>query len=383
MYPVSDLYLQVIRNWRAVTCTATHYDPFTKTSTPIPIVDGAVTVDSTAACRRVLSLTITPTQALWDALAAPGGEITVTQTTRYIDHSTETIPLGVFVVDQDTLSYAAAGQLTMTCRDRWVIVQRNRYRAADSTRSSVPSNMTWQEIKRQVEGAWPNAAYPFPGWAQMDTSATTKVGPLLWADGDRESAITTMADAASLQVFFDPNGKAVLRLAPVLTSSSKPVWTVDAGAQGVMIAADRARDRTRTRNAVIVTTTAAGLYLPPVTVANANTADPLSTVGPLGFVPFYLSSPTFYTTAQMRAAGVTKLSRQLGVAEQIQLENSPNGALDADDVIGVLVPQIDANTTPTTEVKIIDTLTVPLLPTGTQQIQTRSTRPTADDSGGS
>lgn len=376
MYPVSELYLKVIRNWRAVTCKATHYDPFTGTETPLPIEDGTVTVDSTAACRRTLSLTVSPTADLWQALAAPGGEITVTQTTRYIDQSTETVPLGVFVVDQDTLDYTTGGDLVITARDRWVVVQRNRFGAADALRATIPANATWQEVKRLVEGAWPNAAaYPFPGWAILDQSATSKVGPQLWSDGSRENAITTLADSR-WQVFFDPTGKAVLRRTPVLTASSTPVWTVDAG--GVQITADRTRDRTRTRNAVIVTTSSTSVYLTPVVVANTNPADPLSTKGPLGFVPWYLSSPTFTDPVQMRAAGVTALSKQLGVAQQLSLTNSPNGALDADDVIGVLLPGADDP-----EVHIIDTVTVPLLPTGTQSIQTRSTRPTADDSGGS
>lgn len=381
MYPVSKLFLDVIANWRAITSTATHRDPFTGATTDLPIIDGTVTVDSTAACRRTLTLTIPPTQALWDALAAPGGEITVTQTVRYIDTSTETVPLGVFVVDQDAMGYATDGNISLTGRDRWVIVQRNRFGIADALRATVPGNPTWMEIKRLVEGAWPNAKYPFPGWSQLDQTATSKVGPRVWDDGSRENAVNTLKDTR-LQVFFDPVGKGVLRPTPVLTASTAPAWRVAAGQNGVMINADRQRDRSRTHNVVIATTSASDIYLPPSVKANTNPNDPLSTVGPLGFVPWYLTG-NFYTKAAQDAAAVMGLSKQLGMAQQLSLENNTNAALDADDVIGVDLPWIDRSTPRPYEVHIIDSLTVPLLPSGTQQIETRSTRPTADDSGGS
>lgn len=376
MYPVSSTFLNTVGNWRAITSTATHYDPSTKVTTLLPIKDGTVTVDSTAACRRVLSMTVPPTQYLEDALASPGGEITATQTVRYIDQSTETIPLGVFVIDQDQISYTTGGDLALTCRDRWVIVQRNRFGVTDALRATIPSNATWQEIKRLVEGAWPNARFPFPGWAQLDQTATAKVGPRVWDDGSRENAVNTLADSR-LQVFFDPTGKAVLRPTPVLTASSAPAWQVVSGLGGALVTADRTRDRTRTRNVIIATTSASDIYLTPSVKANTNPADPLSTVGPLGFVPWYLSG-VFYTKAAQDAAATVALSKQLGMAQQLSLENAPNAALDADDVIGVTLPAPRPY-----EVHIIDSLTIPLLPSGTQQIQTRSTRPTADDTGGS
>jgi hypothetical protein len=326
-------------------------------------------------------LTLPPTQRLYDALAAPGGEITVTQTIRYIDSSTETVPLGVFVVDQDQIGYAPGDTLTLTCPDRWVIVQRNRFSA--SARSSVPSNTHYQEIQRLVEGAWPNVAYPFPGWASLDTTATTKVGPLLWADGARDAAVTGLAGSVALEVFFDQQGKAVLRPVPVLTATSPSVWTVNPGDQGVMIGANRSRDRSRTRNAVIVTTSATDIILAPGEKKNTTSSDPLSVVGPLGYVPFYYSSPTIRNATQRDAVAVSLLSKQLGVAKQLTLEAAVNGALDASDVISVPLPRTDESLPRPVELHIIDSGTVPLLPTGTQTLQTRSTRPTSDDSGGS
>jgi len=79
------------------------------------------------------------------------------------------------VVDQDAMGYGPGDSITLTCPDRSLIVQRNRFGVA---RSSVPGNKVWQEIQRLVEGAWPNAVFPFPGWSQLDTSASAKVPAL-------------------------------------------------------------------------------------------------------------------------------------------------------------------------------------------------------------
>lgn len=377
MYPVSARYLAAKRTAHTVIPSAVHVDPFTGAGTSLPIVDGAVTIDSTAKIRRTLALAVPNTQALWDILAVPGGEITVTKATRFIDGVTETVPLGVFIVDQDTIGYGTGDTITLTCPDRWLKVQRGRFGV---TRSSVKTNTVAQEITRLMQGAW-GGGYPFPGWASTTATVGTKVGPLLWDDGDREKAILDLCTAHSLEVFFDATGLAVLRPVPILTTNSIPVWTVDAGEGGVQISASRSRDLSTVRNAIVVTSSATDLHLAPQEVKNVDPADPLSTLGPLGYVPGYFASPVLRTTAQMLAAGKTLLRSKLGVAQQVTLEAAPNDALDAEDVILVRLPRIDRTTTRPDELHMLDSLTVPLSVTGTQPMQTRSTRPPSDAEG--
>lgn len=372
MYQVSNRYLAAKRTTHAVVPSATHRNPFTGVLTDLPIKDGQVVDDSTVAVRRTLNLTLPTSQSLWDTLSVPGGEITVTKATRYIDRTFETVPLGVFVVDQDAMGYGPGDSITLTCPDRSLIITRNRFGVA---RSSIPGNTIWQEIQRLVQAAWPNVAYPFPGWAQLDTSATAKIGPLIWTDGDRGKAITDLCTAHSLEFYFNSEGTAVLRPVPILTTSSIPVWTVDAQEGGVHISSTRTRDLSTVRNAWIVTSSATDLHLAPVEVKNVNPADHLSTLGPLGYVPGYFDSPVLRTSAAQTAAGKTLLRRSLGVAQQINLDAAPNDALEAEDVIEVVLPRIDRTTARPIELHMIDSVTIPLLPTGTQTIQTRSTRP--------
>jgi hypothetical protein len=381
MWAVSQRYLDTKRTAHSVITQAVHVDPVSGVRTSLPVEDGAVTVDGSAGTRRSLSLTVpgvtynsTGIVDLWQVLSAIGGEITVSKTTRFIDHTTEAVPLGVFVVDQAQVGYRPDGTLQLTCPDRWVRVQRNRFPSLNYP--STAGNAAWQEIRRLVEGAWPNGG--FPGWSQLDTSASPKVGHVVWTDGDRAAAALDIAKAHSVEVFFDAQGKAVLRPVPLINTASKAVWQIDATDKGVMIDANRSRDMSRTRNAVIVSSSATDLVVAPQTAKNTTAGDPLRITGPLGFVPYYYDSPIVRTQAQALATAKTQLKTQLGVSQQITLDAAPNDALDAGDVISVYLPPLARNLPRPYELHIIDSVTIPLLPDGTQQIATRSTRPDTD-----
>lgn len=364
------------------TSTATYRNPFTGATLDLPIKGGSVTVDVTAANRRMLDLTLPPMQSLFDSLAVPGGEITVTQTYRYIDNLTETVPLGVFCVDVEQMNYRPDGDLGLKCPDRWLHVMRNGF---GLSRASVPSNMAWQEIKRLIEAAWPNAGFPFPGWAtgSPDTSATTKVGSLVWDDGSRDNALRAqggLLPANNLDAYFDANGLAVLRPIPMLTTASQPVWVVATGAAGTFKDATRGRDLSDVHNVIVLSSTASDVILTPIEVANTRdpSLDPLSSLGPLGRVTLEVSSSAFRTSAQMRAAGVTMLNKQLTVQQTLTVISTPNPCLDGYDVIDVIMSAQSGSVRPY-ERHILDAVTIPLTPDGEQEITVRAARTSADD----
>jgi hypothetical protein len=369
---VSDRYLTAIRSSHVNIAKAVHRNLVTGDKTTLSIEGGDVTITSTSRLRRSLSLTVTPSQDTWAALDTVGGEITLTKTLRYIDGTTETVPLGVFIVDQDAISHNPDGTLTLTCPDRWLKVQRNGF---GLVRSSHPSNTAHAEIQRLVEDGYGTG---FPGWAQLDTSATDKVGVVLY-DGDRDAAIGNLCTDNSLQVFFDAQGKAVLRPTPVLTPTSPSVWLIDAGTpDAVLKTADRSRDRSSVHNVILVDTSATDVVFPTQEVKLDVPGDPLSIDGPLGYVPIRYESPTLRNSAQARAAGRTQLYKELGVAKQLSVSASRNDALDADDVIRVALPRLAGATRTTVELHILDELTTPLMPDDDQTYQTRSTRPDTD-----
>jgi hypothetical protein len=362
--------------------TATFRNPFTGATTPpLPILAGSdskVTIDIDAVNRRVLTLALPPSQSLFDTVAVPGGEITVTQTVLYLDRSTEVVPLGVFCVTQQGMTYQPGGQLSLTCPDRWFNIQACGF---DAARTSISSNTGSQEIKRLMEGAWSNAGWPFPGWAagSPDMGATTKVGPLVWADGDRNNATQGLLKLNSYDAYFDANGLAVLRPIPILTAASVPVWVVNPGETGVLIDAERIRDGSVVRNVIVVSTSASDVILPIQVVANTHdpNVDPLSSLGPLGRRTMQYSD-NFRATPQMIAAGKVQLNKQLSAQQQLTLTARSNPWLDGYDVITGILPKGDATTQPV-EQHLVATATIPLTPAGQQQITVRSTRISADD----
>ncbi len=369
MYAVSAQFLDAITKPHVRQTSASHRNLINGVVTPLVVKTGSITDDATANVRRSLSMTVPPELATWNALDTVGGQITVTQTIRYADGSTETIPMGVFIVDADEIDYSPGGDLTIdTAPDLWGKVQKSVL--PPDQRSSVASNPAWKEIQRLVEGAW-NAQYPFPGWSQLDTTATTPAGPLVWDDGNRESAILDLCTSNSVEVFFDRNGMGVLRPVPTLTDSSTPVATVNGGAGGVIVDADRTRDRTTVSNVIIVTTTATDVTFAPVVVANTAIWDPLSTSGPLGYQAVDYSSPSLRNSSQASAAGKLQLAKTLGVAKQLSLTSMGNPALDSEDVVKVTLPPMGG--TQATELHILDTITHPFAPDDTQAIKTRST----------
>ncbi|WP_375490219.1 hypothetical protein [uncultured Jatrophihabitans sp.] len=382
MWTIDPNVAESLRHPRRITSHALFTNLVTGAATPLPILDGTVTEDVTTATRRVLDLTTLPRIPVagqivdvFTLLDTPGGEITVTQTIWY-GTTGVVVPQGVFIVDSDNVDYSDAGTVTITAPDRRNKVIRNKF---GNARSSVATNAAWQEIKRLVEGAWPGTTYPFPGWSQLDTSATAKVGTLLWDDGDRDGAVQAIEKANSVEQYFDRQGFAVLRPTPVLTPSSTPVWTVDANTPtAIMTAASRSRDMSTVVNAVRVSTSASDVIFTPVEVKNTTPGDPLNVTGPLGTVFTDYDSPLLRSSAQATAAGRTQLSKQLGEAKQLTLAAMSNPALDAEDVIQVMLPRLDRTTSRPVELHIIDSITHPLVPGTDQQITTRSTRPATD-----
>lgn len=371
MYPVSAQFLNAVRHPHTLWTNCTHFDPVTSVTTVLSVLDGTITDDATSQTRRSLRMTMPPQAATWEALDTVGGEITVTQTMRYVDGATEDVPMGVFVVDVDDLGYGPGDTLTITTApDRMGKVLKNTL--PPSQRASMPGNAAWQEVKRLVEGAW-STGYPFPGWSSIDETATTPVGALLWADGNRGTAIQDICTANAIEVLFDRNGLGVIRKVPVFTNTSTPAYQVVAGVGGVVLAADRSRDRTAVRNAIIVSTTATDVTFPPVEVKNTTTGDPLSVTGPLGYMAEDYSLSTLRNSAQAQAAGRVELSRLLGVAKQLSLTAVGNPALDSYDVVSVVLPKTDANIARPSELHVLDVVSHPLAPSGTQALTTRAT----------
>jgi Domain of unknown function (DUF5047) len=324
---------------------------------------GEVALDGTNnGVRGTLQLTAARdmSDVLWDMLAPTGTEVVPYRGVKYIDGLIEWVPLGVFGIDSQSQSYDVDGTISLTCPDRWVRVQRSRFLRPTTTNGGAVTEAI-RLIRAAISVAYTNTA---------TSTATTR--PQVWTD-DRAAATGELLKSAAAEAFFDRAGSLLARDLPRLTDA--PVWTVDAGASGVLVGATRSRDRARTFNIVIAIPESldGAAPWPPQIAYDTDPASDTYVGGPFGQSPMPpYSSPLLTTAAQGLAAARAILSRVTGLASQVSIESSVNPALDPGDVISVVFPG------GRTETHLIDTVTIPLDTDTPQKITTRSTRPEGD-----
>lgn len=359
MYPVSDLFLQTLRDSHAIEHRVDAYRAGVLTLANVPISDGSVNVDSGSQIRRTLSLKIAD-PALDpgndpDAVLAPyGAELHVRTGIRFPNGTIEWVPLGWFRVEQVAIS--SSDTLALSASDRAAYIKDARF----SVLASVTSNTIPTEIARLITTAR-------PGTVVDDLTGSTAATPNVFWEQERWPAINDLADAIGADVYFTPEGDAVI--APVPAIDDPPVWWVDAGETGVMIESATETTREGTYNAVIASGEAAETAPVTATVVDDNPSSPTYYDGPFGKKPYFYTSPFITTTAQATSAAQAILDRVRGMSRQLTLTSVPNPALEGGDVIRVRFADGSVET------HLVDAFSIPLNPDGSSSITTRSPNP--------
>ncbi|MGZ6780295.1 MAG: hypothetical protein ACXVGO_15030, partial [Mycobacterium sp.] len=341
---------------------------------------GSITDTSKPGVRWTLSLELAPSPGLYELLVPEGTRLSVTARATYLNRTSYDIPMGVYDVDSEQLA-EGGGVLSLTANDKWAIIQRARFMGpASSTRGLT----VVAQIIALIRGAL-GVSEP----VTVNTTATTLVPSLTW-DKDRAQTIIDLAQSIGAWVYFDRSGVATID--DIRTVGASADWLIDASPQGVLTSLTRQRSRSQTSNIVVVTSSASSGELFPVqyiwdndpnspTFAGAGAGagsvrpDP-STAGPFGQVPYFYDSPILPTVDAARKAGRAILARTVGLASQVSLGKVPNPAVQALDVIDVLPPRQRYDIARTLERHVVDTVTHPLLLSGSpeQTIAGRSTR---------
>lgn len=349
-----------------------------RVSTRLPMTDGTVEVDgSTPGARRTLSATFASLPGLFDQLAPVGTELRAFLVMRGPDGVEVTTSQGVFDIDVQRVGYAANGDIQVTAPDRWARVQRARFLVP---RASIPNGLAREQIVTLLNEAMP------AGVSTSDQGTSTDTVPAQVWDRDRAQAIEDMAKAASLDVFMDRDGVPTIRDAPTIDPANV-AWTVDAGELGVMVDADRERNRQQTYNLVVVNGTPNEGAAPfaaqfvwddepgSPTYAGPDPVNHPELAGPFGVRPTFYSSPLVRNIGQALRVGRTIRARVSGLAAQMSLSTVTKSDLDDGATILVKLPPEHANARRPVELHIVDRMTVPLRPSAgnPQRIYTRST----------
>lgn len=362
MYPVSSKWAPALSSAHGVVTRVDLLLAGSPVREEIPFTDGSVSVDAGSEVRRTLTLTIPdPTDfpvSEDDPFSPYGHELFVQSGLRYIDGSEETVPLGFFVIesiDGDTHT----GPLTINAAGREVLIQAEPFETATST-AGYESPFLF--IKDRILDVIPSATV-----VNEATAATTNLATATWdADSDRWAALQSVARSCGAVLFCNANGSFVLRDVPDPTTAT-PVWSVNAGDNGVMVGAKRSLSSEGVCNRVVVRGENAADNAVPIsaTATISDPSDPLRYGGPFGKRTKTITSDlaTNSTKAQGMANAEIRKARQPN--RTVSLSSVPNAALDADDCIRVVYGPIADP-----ELHIVRSFSVPLTVGGDFPIET-------------
>jgi hypothetical protein len=331
-----------------------------RTDLSLDLVDGSVTVDATASVRRTFSASYAmqanfPTTTDFAGIFAPyGTQHRLWRGVVFPTGVTEWVPLGVFRVDTVTTSIEA-GTVRVSGSDMSKVVQDSRFLAPTT---SITTNRIPVEIARLLRGSGLGASWPV-----RDMTGSVTLTPAMTWDRDRWPGIQALATAIGAEVIFGPDGTALIQAVPAITD---PIdWTLNV--TDIVVTGERTLDRSQTYNTIVATGERTDNVAPVRAVAtDTNPGSPTYVNGPYGQVPAFYSSPILTTTTMAQSAADTRLRRTRGMARQLSFECVPNPAVDAGDVLRINFPD------GTSEVHLVDTLQVPLDPSGTMRVTTRS-----------
>lgn len=339
----------------------------------LPILGGSVKNDGTAKIRRQVSAELPASDSAWNLVSRPGTELRPYRGIQWPNGSQSWVPLGRMEVDGGRLGYSPSGNLSVSGGDLYGRVQKSEFIA--------PGIATFGTLISTQMVTFLQQALPPSVNINNQLTSQYVIGDKVYVE-DRAAAVEEMATALAAEVIFDGDGQCVLRPIPQITIN--PVWTVDAGSTGVMLAADRDTSNSDVRNVVVVIATAADgsqLFNPVYTFDNNSGSatyagtDPVNNpagAGPFGVRPYRITSSAITTQQQATEAAAAWLPLVSGQRSTLSLSSVVNPGLEYGDTIAVQLPPDPVTGARSIELHLVESVTVPLTVTEPQQITTRS-----------
>jgi len=361
VWPLSAPAQRALSQSHGMTVRATAYGAFGMQE--IPIDGGSVVSDGKSQVRR--TATLSTSANLWpvdprSVLAPFGTEIQVDYGIVLTGGAVEWVPLirGLLTEASRERPIDTNGQLPLTLVDRSARVAEDRFTAPVQT---VSGATTVTEIRRLIQETL-GVAVPVTDYTgSVQVAAVLDIERERWADG-----VEALANSISAEVFFDPQGNGIIRPQPLITDTR--VWTVNSGEQGVLISKGEKLAREGVYNGVVASGQRSDGTAPATaTVWDTDTESPTYYLGTFGRKPRFYTSQMLTTVPQCTATATALLARVKGMSAQISLTTLANPALEAGDVI--LAHDVEEGTA---QAHIIDKVAVPLSPSDTQPIETRS-----------
>lgn len=388
MYPVSPQFIQALRDGAQVVTRADVFKRGQKIL-ELPVVEGSVSDDSSAAVRRRCSLDISlgdqpelyvPSRLSEDGVGLwPNGmEIKLYQGVRHKAGGDEMVPLGVYRISRPAIT-DSGDDLKMSVEgfDRSRAVSRARFQDAYQLKHTDLSTAIKAVLLNQC--AWLDSSVfeDEERWMRTDGfyGSTGYFVPRATFDrtDDPWQACVDMAKAAGAEVFFDLNGLPTLRPQPD-PETELAVFAYDEGEDNLALELDRDLDDEDAYNGVICTgentannqriVSAQVWDTDPTSATYYDPKYPFDT--DYGPVPCFMTSQYVETDAQALAAAQGEFNRQIGIIENISMTTIANFAHQSSDIIHIKRDRIQVNGN-----YVLESFTCKLGPEGTLDGTTR------------
>jgi hypothetical protein len=308
---------------------------------------GSVSIDR-GDVRRTLTLTIVGWTSNQAALADISPYYTFIRVKRGVQLPTgpELVPLGIFRVYDVK---AVFNSMEITAYSQEVDV-RDRRLVQPWVRAAVTTGTISAEMTLLLNDAVPGATFSFGAGTSNPNMGDISI------ERDRLKGMQDLAQAAGGEFHTTALGAFTVSVPAKITGT--PVWTINAGKDGVLVSYTRSYSRGRVYNAVIVsneTSSSDPADVPiRVLVADMVVGSPTYWNGPFGKVPRFYTSNFITTRTQAINAGQSILSKDRGLNAGLDFEAVPNPALDVNDVVKVVFND------GTSENHVIDTIKIGL-----------------------
>lgn len=354
MRTVSQRFLDALRFPHRLVSVFTYQLPG-QPAVQLRVQSGQVSADASQRIRRTASLAVYGSQADYQAMTTPGAVFHIDHGIDFGGGQTELVP--VFhgeLTDSEQRIGDGTIQLSLADHMNWLTRARllKPYApAASTTRVAALSSLV-------TDGR--------PGTTVVVTASDTgTVGSQNVWTNSRVDAITSLCRDGSMDAFFQPDGSFLICDLP--DASTPSVWT----AQGVLESVSRKRPMDKLYNTVVVQPSATdGSQTWAQQVAQITDVGNPRHPNYIGVVPYFWPSPTITSAVTALTAAKSILFRVLGTTETLSLGLISNPALETNDVIRVVSPQV--NTDPAQIFQhFIDQSTLDLV-TGSMTLATRS-----------
>lgn len=363
MFPVSERWLNSL--------SLARYEPVAQWSPDrgttwhdLTVHDGSVQAASTSQVRWTLRGLIVSGATIGRRDLSPyGSRIRVFMRMHYDNQSYETVPLGVYRVEEVSQQGVKPGRASIDGLSLESQVMDERFTAPRSL--AIGAGKFW--VETLIHEVLPEIGV---SWRLGDSMIPQLVEERdRWGLIDGRSQDPSIAKSLGGRVFCDSRGMVVA--APVPTIADKPAWSVSTGPGGALVEPQQSLSREGVYNGVVASG-ASEDGKPPVGPAIAWDTDPNSTTyykGPFGAVPLFYQSKLLTSYAQCQQAALGLLAPRLGLKQTVSVSTLANYALEVDDVIETTMPDESSDR------HIIDSITYPLMG-GDMRISTRSTTST-------